>query len=148
MIRDDNAQRADWRNASQWQASAVTGGTPGRGSTIVLGDLNDDGRFDVRDVDVLCSGIRSGSMQSNFDLDGNGQVDDEDLRFMINDIAGTRFGDTNLDGRVDEVDLNAVGVHWQEMSDELSWSDGDFNCDGVIDDVDLNEIGRNWMRGS
>ena len=56
-------------------------------------------------------------------------------------------GDANLDGMVNSVDLNAVGVHWQQ-SGCLGWGQGDFNGDNVVNSVDLNVLGVNWQRGA
>ena len=53
------------------------------------------------------------------------------------------LGDANLDGIVNAVDLNAVGVSWNQ--DVSLWSAGDFSADGTVDATDLNAIGVNWQ---
>ena len=56
--------------------------------------------------------------------------------------AGEYLGFKNLDGVVDAVDLNIVGIHW--LTEDPRWSSGDFTADGIIDAADLNHLGRNW----
>lgn len=59
----------------------------------------------------------------------------------------TVSGDANLDGLVNALDLNEVGINWQQAGPEFSWAQGDFTCDGTIDASDLNEVGINWQFG-
>jgi hypothetical protein len=58
------------------------------------------------------------------------------------------WGDTNLDGSVDNGDLNKVGLNWQLTGDwrghALTWSQGNFNGDNIVDSQDLNQIGNHW----
>ena len=49
------------------------------------------------------------------------------------ELKYTRFGDANLDGRVDVADLLAM-VH--KHGKVAAWDDGDFNYDGVVDSSD------------
>ena len=55
------------------------------------------------------------------------------------------LGDANLDGCVDDLDLTAVAVHWQESTG--LWAHGDFNADGIVDDLDLTALAVNWQQG-
>ncbi len=59
-------------------------------------------------------------------------------------VKYTYYGDTNLDGQVDIVDLGALATHWQTSA---VWSGGDFNYDGVVDISDLGLLASNWQRG-
>ena len=54
-------------------------------------------------------------------------------------------GDANGDGCVDDLDLTALAVHWQQATD--SWENGDFNGDGIVDDLDLTALAVNWQVG-
>lgn len=114
-------------------------------------DFDEDGQCSVEDLDQL---FRDGESDlSATDLTGDGVVDnldrDEWLRLAGQDKGQGPFlvGDSNLDGVVDKIDLNAVGVHWMNP-DALSWSEGNFSISANqpgVNSVDLNELAVNWM---
>ena len=54
-------------------------------------------------------------------------------------------GDANGDGCVDDLDLTALAVHWQQATN--LWDHGDFNGDGIVDDLDLTALAVNWQQG-
>ncbi len=61
----------------------------------------------------------------------------------IDELAwGLAPGDANDDGRVDLLDLDLVGTHWQESG--VTIEEGDFNRDGTVDLLDLDVLGANW----
>ncbi|MEM8494154.1 MAG: hypothetical protein AAF663_02055 [Planctomycetota bacterium] len=53
------------------------------------------------------------------------------------------FGDADLDGQIEQGDLNAVLNNWGG-SDGVSWVTGDLTQDGVVDQADLNAVLNNW----
>ena len=55
------------------------------------------------------------------------------------------LGDANGDGCVDDLDLTALAVHWQQSTN--LWEDGDFNGDGIVNDLDLTALAVNWQQG-
>ena len=55
------------------------------------------------------------------------------------------LGDVNGDGCVDDLDLTALAVHWQQATN--LWDHGDFNGDGIVDDLDLTALAVNWQQG-
>jgi hypothetical protein len=57
-------------------------------------------------------------------------------------VRYTRYGDSNLDGKVDIIDLGKVGTHWQSSG---WWTEGDSNYGGFVDIVDLGMVGTNWQ---
>ena len=57
-------------------------------------------------------------------------------------VKFTYKGDTNLDGQVDEADLDALAANWA-LSEQL-WSEGDSNYDGMVDVTDLGALATNW----
>ena len=89
--------------------------------------------------------IRSGESVPLMDLDMNDQVDAADLRIWVENLAGTWFGDANLDGSVNATDLNALALSWR--TNTTSWAHGDFTADGKVDAADLNALALNWRRG-
>jgi len=50
-------------------------------------------------------------------------------------------GDCNLDGIVDELDMDVLGAHW---GTEAGWTQGDLNGDGVVDLNDLGILAGHW----
>ena len=107
------------------------------------GDLDFDGDFSASDIGLLVDNL--GSNEPLYDLNRDGGVDSDDVRYLVEVGIGTFLGDANLDGRVDSVDLNTVGVNWQENTS--GWENGDFNGDNRVDSVDLNALAVNWQRG-
>jgi hypothetical protein len=104
------------------------------------GDINQDGVVNADDIDALCRGIRGGSNDPRFDINGDGTVDKVDFRFFINDVLNTHLGDSNLDGRFESGDLVQVftrAEYEDNIPNNSGWADGDWNCDGDFDSGDL-----------
>ena len=117
------------------------GGSPGTAG--VPGDFSGDGLVDATDIDQLYDEVYASKNSARFDLTGDGQVNQDDVNELVLNILGTRFGDTDLDGDVDAIDLNRLAVNWRR-TDATSWEQADFNGDGKVDSNDLNEITANW----
>ncbi|MHC5112596.1 MAG: lamin tail domain-containing protein, partial [Planctomycetota bacterium] len=130
--------------ATSWVAATPSPGTAVFGD--LPGDFNDDGSVDADDINILFGAISEGNMASQYDLNNSGTVDQADVEFLVENIIGTFMGDANLDGKVDAMDLNQVGINWQRM-DGAGWSNGDFTGDGAVSAQDLNLIGINWRNG-
>ena len=115
------------------------------------GDFNDDGFYRCNDIDALINEIAAGTHGSRFDLNHDSVVDLRDRNLWLEQAGRANLatanpipvGDANLDGRVDAVDLNAVGLRWQDSN--AGWCGGDFNADGVTNAVDLNALALNWQ---
>lgn len=121
------------------------------GGVVVNGDFNDDGAWDVADIDSLGKAIIDGTNDPAFDINGDGVVDivDQDewraIAATENGFAAAYLpGDANLDGSVLVGDLNIVGTNWQSSPDP--WGSGDFNVDGIVDVADLNLLALNWQQ--
>lgn len=106
---------------------------------------------DVVDIDMLVTEILAGTAAGRFDLTDDGGVNFEDVEQWLSIAAEENgfaapylIGDTNLDGKVDVLDLNQVGLHWQQ--EVAAWSAGDFAANGTVDVIDLNELGLNWQQ--
>ncbi len=127
--------------AENWIAALPS---PGRVDFAPLpsGDLDGDGDVDADDIDALFNAIDSGLADDVYDLDRSGAVDDDDVTYLVEAIIGTFRGDANLDYRVDAADLNAVAIQWRDTG--TSWASGDFTGDGQTDAADLNVLALNW----
>lgn len=154
-------ENSSWIMGEFDPASILAHDTPGESNIIdtlppPTCDFDLDGLCLVTDIDLLTSvgdlktGVVSGFPEI-FDLNGDNRVDGLDLGEWLSIAAGENglsssflFGDSNLDGRVDAQDLNAVGLNW--LGTDKVWSDGDFNGDGVVNAEDLNDLGLNWLQ--
>lgn len=110
-----------------------------------------DGVCDVADLDgILYTGIPGNDL--SFDINASGTVDLGDRETWL-EVAGNLNigvpyvrGDTDLDGDVDSIDLNNVGINWQSTT-ATSWGQGDFDGSGTVVVLDLNDVGINWQHG-
>jgi uncharacterized protein (TIGR03790 family) len=59
-------------------------------------------------------------------------------------------GDVNMDGLVNQADLEAIGSHWGNSvaSGGFGWTSGDLNGDGVVDMLDLALMSSTWGQTS
>ena len=106
----------------------------------IPGDVNGDGKIDAEDIDLLCQAIRQGLQMPAHDLDGSGNVDEDDLRFLVRNILNTTPGDANLDGLFNSSDLVKVfqaGQYEDLLEDNSGWATGDWSCDGDFTSSDL-----------
>ena len=114
--------------------------TFGTANSSAAVDLNNDQVSDLADVDLLCTGISSQSADLVFDLTKDGKIDLADMRYLIEMVLQTNFGDANLDGHFDTRDLVDVfsAAEFEDSIDGNStWSEGDWNCDGDATTRDL-----------
>ena len=131
-------------DAASWIGAASTIGFVGDGPN---GDVNGDGATDADDIDAVYDAVNAGSNDLTFDLNADGAVTAADATFLVESILVVNEGDANLDGVVDAMDLNAVGLNWQS-SDNVGWASGDFDGDGSVTAADLNKVGVNWLKGA
>ena len=109
----------------------------------VDGDFDDDGTYGCLDVNALVAEIASGNNTPAFDLNGDGQVDTDDLDDWLaeagaaNLTSGAAYlkGDADLNGSVDGSDFGVWNSH--KFTAAAAWCQGDFNADGSIDGSDF-----------
>ncbi len=116
---------------------------------ISRGDFNADTRYDCADVDALVEAIHAAAHDAAFDLTGDTIVNRDDLDAWLAEAArangfGLPYvrGDATLDGEVNALDLNIVGLNWQQPV--RGWCRGDFDANGVVNASDLNQLAINW----
>ena len=76
-----------------------------------------------------------------FDVNGDTAINADDFDHMIQVILGTEFGDANLDGHVDALDLALVR---DNFGFEAGWSAGNFNLNALPDANDLSAVRTNF----
>ena len=131
-----------WTTKSGWRESRSVDGSPGLDDEA---DFNGDGLTDVQDVNLFCTAHRENDVR--FDMNGDGLIDHSDLTVLIQDVLGTSYGDSNLNGVFDSEDLVTViqaGEYEDAIEDNSTWSEGDWNCDG---DVTTRDFVRAFLAG-
>jgi len=111
-----------------------------------------DGYVDAKDIDYCCRMAQVGDWaildaavftDLSCDMDGDRDVDADDITELVEVILGTTVGDVDLDGDVDGNDGDiavatiAAGAGGCNGGASCGWADGDTNCDGVVDSLDL-----------
>jgi hypothetical protein len=119
-------------------------------TSAVPTDFNADGVSDLVDIDMLVMEIIAETDSSLFDLNADGFVRIDDLPLWLMDAAlANGFtetyleGDADLDGTVDNVDLNILSINFGTL--DKYWSGADFNANGVTDFPDFLLLSSNWQ---
>lgn len=110
----------------------------------VPGDFDFNKILTAEDIDILTREIGFNTTEQIYDLNEDGAVDLDDRVFWVEDIFQTRLGDINLDGFVNDVDLNIMNETLFNFG--TGWATGDFNGDRNTDVSDWNIWNAN--RGS
>ena len=108
--------------------------------TTTPGDFDDNGQLDAFDIDQLSQQVVAGSLDLQFDLNGDASVNLEDHRVWVSELKKTWFGDANLDGLFDSSDLVgafAAGQYEDKIPSNSHWSEGDWNGDLDFTSSDL-----------
>ncbi|MCA9211781.1 MAG: PEP-CTERM sorting domain-containing protein [Planctomycetales bacterium] len=104
----------------------------------VAGDYNGNGARDTEDIDLLSEAIRTNNSGSQYDLNGDGNVDAADRTHWVETLTNTYFGDSNFDGEFSSSDFVAVFSAAQyETGRPAGWAQGDWNGDGSFDSSDF-----------
>ncbi|MEZ6120484.1 MAG: Ig-like domain-containing protein [Pirellulaceae bacterium] len=107
---------------------------------LLTGDFDLDGSLTLVDIELLSAEVRRGLHDVTYDLNDDGLVDQEDRRVWVEEIAGTYFGDSNLDGQFNSSDLILVfqaGAFEDNFRFNSTWETGDWNGDRDFGTADL-----------
>ncbi|MEZ6234085.1 MAG: dockerin type I repeat-containing protein [Phycisphaerales bacterium] len=74
------------------------------------------------------------SFDLSCDMDGDLDVDQDDVCRLVNVILGTTFGDVNLDGVVNATDTAIINANLNQAG---GWAQGDMDGNGVVNSTDL-----------
>ena len=75
-----------------------------------------------------------------FNLNSDSVIDQADLRIWVKDSKHSWFGDANLDGEFNSLDIVSLlqaGEYEDGLWRNSTWSTGDWNADGEFDRADL-----------
>lgn len=104
------------------------------------GDFDLNGVLDAADIDALQQAIFAGTHPEPYDLNADSAVDQGDLEIWVRELKGTYFGDANLDGEfnsVDLVELFTAGQYEDAVENNSKWWTGDWNTDQDFDSADM-----------
>lgn len=100
----------------------------------ILGDFDSDGLLTAIDIDLLSDEVTANTNQAVFDLTGDAIVDQADRQMWVEDLAGSFFGDANLDGTVEFPDFLALSAGFGMPG---GWAEGDFDGNGEVEFPDF-----------
>jgi uncharacterized protein YjbI with pentapeptide repeats len=124
------------------------------------GDTNQDGVLNSLDIDAIYQHFSVApsaypgtwprpivAYNSQYDVNGDGVVDQHDVTYELNYYFHTGYGDANLDRSTDFVDFQALLTHWQQSGPGIGWAQADFNGDGSVDFLDFQDLLNYWVPG-
>jgi hypothetical protein len=109
------------------------------------GDFSLNGIVDAADIDILSRHVAAGSGELAYDLSGDGVLDDADRVVWVHEIAGTFFGDADLDKTVSYSDFLALAASFGTAGE---WSTGDFSGNSHVGFDDFVLMSENYGRTS
>ena len=107
----------------------------------VVGDVNQDSVLDVGDIDRLTQAVTESETSLFFDFNQDREVTLEDRRVWVEELAGTFFGDVDLDGEVQFADFLVLAENFGEAG---GWSHGNFDGVGTVDFPDFLLLAENF----
>jgi hypothetical protein len=110
------------------------------------GDFDNDGEVDDRDIDLLMEARNAGANDPQFDLTGDGLVNQADVDYLVETILGTHYGDANLDSIVNAADVAILASNFG-WSGGPAWARGNSNGDDNVDLEDLAKLQANMGAG-
>ncbi|MBN1763866.1 MAG: hypothetical protein JW860_01300 [Sedimentisphaerales bacterium] len=108
-----------------------------------LGDFDSNGILEANDIDLLYAEINAETHIPGYDLTDDGLITQADADMWVQGLVGTRYGDVNLDARVDLLDFAELSMNWQNPG--FGWASGDFNGDQAVDILDLSYQSYDWL---
>jgi hypothetical protein len=121
---------------------------------FIDGDFNDDGLYDLLDIDALVAEIAAATHNLLFDLTGDTLVNLADRDAWLAEAGAFNLpsgnpyllGDANLDGVVDGSDFGIWNAN--KFTAVAAWGQGDFTADGSVDGSDFGVWNANKFTAS
>lgn len=114
------------------------------GPEVLLGDVDLDLDRDAADIDDLYAHF-GGDIETTdpaiYDLNVDFDVNQADVDYLVRNLMGSEFGDSNLDGEINLDDFSSLK---QSFGNAGGWANGDFTGDEMIDLADFNLLKSNF----
>jgi MYXO-CTERM domain-containing protein len=127
------------------------------GPSVAKGDFNLSGALDGGDMDILFAAEQGevGPVDGKYDMNADGFVVTtvgtgiaaSDTDYWVLNLAHTRYGDANVDKKVDFADLVVLAQNYN-ASPSATWAMGSFNGDGAVNFADLVVLAQNYNFGA
>ena len=102
----------------------------------LLGDFDNNGLLDAADIDLLSAAV--GGYSTSYDLNSDGQITGGDRIVWVEDLKNTYFGDANLDGQFNSVDIvNVLQAGKFATNERAGWNEGDWDGNALFDRHDI-----------
>ncbi|HVT82887.1 MAG TPA: PEP-CTERM sorting domain-containing protein [Phycisphaerae bacterium] len=134
-----DAKDLDYTIAQIKKATGQVSVQPTSGSGTVLDVNGSFGTLLTRANANLLIDVRA---DLSADMNGDLMINKLDLDELAQNVLGTRYGDINLDGRVDDGDLNLLLSNFGHAG--TTWAQGNFLGTATTDDGDLNLLLSNF----
>ena len=125
----------------------VTGST-----SVILGDVNDDGAVNIADVTALIDMLFNGASYYNAaaDLNQDGQINIADVTALIDYLlnGGGKRGDVNNDGQVNIADVTALIDYLLSGTTFINKHNADMNGDGQVNIADVTSLIDYLLKGN
>ena len=112
---------------------------------LSLCDFDSNGTCDAADIDAMSLRIRDGDFSEQFDVHGDGVIDDLDRAMMIEWHLGRILGDADLNDVIDFSDFLALSANFGNAG---GWAEGDFDGSGTIEFPDFLILSDSFGRSS
>jgi hypothetical protein len=120
-------------------------------------DTNRDGTLNSLDIDAIYQHMTVApstyqgawpralaAYNSQYDLNGDGVVNQDDVTYELYHYFLTGYGDADLNKAIDFQDFQILLNHWQNTGPGVGWTQADLNGDGVVDFMDSQIILNYW----
>ena len=125
----------------------VTGST-----SVILGDVNNDGAVNIADVTALIDMLLNGASYYNAaaDMNQDGQINIADVTALIDYLlnGGGKRGDVNDDGQVNIADVTSLIDYLLKGTTSINKHNADMNGDGQINIADVTSLIDYLLKGN
>lgn len=104
----------------------------------IPGDFDGNDTLDANDIDLLSAAIKDVSTDTIYDVNQDGNIDQQDHSDWLKSLKNTWFGDADFNGEFNSTDFVKVfQVGKYETGQDASWGEGDWNGDGFFTSDDF-----------